>query len=71
VDATITLPNPSEADYTEYVVVLIANHGTPNTLTVDGGDGNINGSGTVTTQTPFISIRVASDGSNYFRTDID
>lgn len=65
---TITLPNPSDADHTEYTIVkLVAG----NTLTVDGGDGNINGSATVAATTQYACVTVASDGTNYFRTDLD
>lgn len=65
----ITLPDAAEADYTEYVVVAI---NITSAVTVDTVSGNINGSGSAITVTPqYACIRVASDGTNYFRTDID
>ena len=66
---TITLPDAAEADFVEYVVVKTDAGGT--TVTVDTGGGNINGAGSVGITTQHESVRVASDGTNYFRTDID
>ena len=74
VNATITLPEAADADYVEYVVVLIANHGTPNTLTISGGASNIVGLTTATTdttQTVGLSWRVCSNGTSYYRTDFN
>ena len=72
VNADIQFPRAEDADYVAYTVILIANHATPNTLTVSTkGAANINGSASLTTQTVYDSITVVSDGTNYFRTDVD
>ena len=69
---TITLPDAPDADYTEYVIVAIDTDSGANAVTVaTAGSSTINGASTVATSTQYISIRVASNGVNYFRTDID
>lgn len=65
---TISLPDAADADTVEYVIVAIV---TGNDVVVDTvGSANINGSSSVTTSTQYVSIRVVSDGTNYFRTDV-
>jgi len=66
---TITLPDAANADFVEYTVVKTDAGGT--TVTVDTIAGNINGAASVGITTQYQSITVASDGSNYFRTDIN
>lgn len=64
---TITLPDAASADHVEYVIVNIG----AGTVTVATVAGNINGSATIVNNTQYKSVRVASDGTNYFRTDIE
>ena len=64
---TITLPDAAEADHTEYTVVRT---GAAGTVTVDTGGGDINGAATVSLSSQFDTVTVASNGSDYFRTDL-
>jgi len=64
---TVTLPDAGEADHTEYTVVATVVSG--GNVTVATVAGNINGAATVVLGTQYHGVTVASDGSNYFRTD--
>jgi hypothetical protein len=63
----VTLPDAAEADHVEYTVVAI--DVTSGNVTVATGGGNINGGATVVLGTQYHSLKVASDGTNYYRTD--
>jgi len=63
----VTLPDAAEADYVEYTVVATVVSG--GNVTVATGGGNINGGAAVVLGTQYHSVKVASDGTNYYRTD--
>ena len=66
---TITLPPAADADHTEYTVVRTG----VATISVTTGGGTINGVNVIavplTLTTIYHSVTVASDGTNYYRTD--
>lgn len=70
----ITLPFAADADHVEYVIKAI-NIASAVTLTTDSADGTLDGvdiNAAPITITPVNkAIRVCSDGTNWFRTDID
>jgi hypothetical protein len=69
----ITLPSAAEADYTEYVVkaIDITSAVTVNTVATDGTLDGVDINATPVTLNPvYNSIRVCSDGTNWFRTDV-
>ncbi len=70
----ITLPLASNADHVEYVIKAV-NITSAVTLTTEAADGTLDGvdiNASPVTITPVNkSIRVCSDGTNWFRTDTD
>jgi len=70
----ITLPSAAEADHTEYVIkaINITSAVTVNTVATDGTlDGVDINAAPITLNPVYNSIRVCSDGTNWFRTDVD
>ena len=70
----VTLPRAASADHVEYVVKAIGDGSNIVTLTTDSADGTLDG--TDINAAPITidvnnSIRVVSDGTNWFRTDIN
>lgn len=63
-DATVTLPAVTTGEQKRITVKVINSGG--GTRTVDGGAGNIDGAGTVTTTTQYDSWDFVTDGSNWF-----
>lgn len=63
-DITVTLPSVRKVG-SKRITVKVINAG-GGTRTVDGNDGNIDGSSTVTTTTQYMTWDFVSDGTNYF-----